>query len=92
MVLFSHLKAIRNKTCGIYPWKRKTEKTKNHEIYSGQLKYKEENNMFATFATKVAVSVIGMCCKSVRNLQKCANRKKSYIEAHRYSNHNGTFA
>ena len=44
--------------------------------------------MFTAFATKVAVSVIGMCCESVRNLQKCVSHKKSYIEAHRYSNNN----
>ena len=57
LLLLSHPKGTGNKNTNQFP-EPKNKKLKNREIYSGQLKFKEENNMFASFATKVAVKVV----------------------------------
>ena len=57
LLLLSHPKGTGSKNTNQFP-EIKNKKLKNREVYSGQLKFKEENNMFASFATKVAVKVV----------------------------------
>ena len=57
LLLLSHPKGTGSKNTNQFP-EIKNKKLKNREVYSGQLKFKEENNMFAAFATKVAGKVV----------------------------------
>ena len=57
LLLLSHPKGTGNKNTNQFP-EPKNKKLKNREIYSRQLKNKEENNMFAKFVMKAVPRLI----------------------------------